>query len=424
MVWTTKLPKSTPLPTGADAHLILVGAGMVGASLALALAPTGMHIKVLERAPQAPEVDLKRWGARVSALNAHAYDVLAQLGIWDTLPRVTPYQKMHVWDAEGTGELEFNAADLQLKSLGYIVENHLVVAALQAKLQDAPNIDLHYGCEPVAMTEPDTQGLRTLVLETASGQQTLKAPLIVAADGAHSPLRQWAHMKTREWDYGHTALVTRVGLQYPHQETAWQAFLAQGPLAFLPLTDLDGHQHQASIVWSTESQHAQRLSALQPQDFARELQKAFGNHLGQIQVLDPVHSFPLRQRHATTYVKPGFALVGDAAHTIHPLAGQGVNLGFKDVHALANLLIEAYEREIHLGDVRILQRYSRSRQPDNLSMMASMEALKRLFGARPLPICWIRNWGMRRLNQQAWIKNALISHALGEHLPLEHPWRA
>ena len=215
---------------------------------------------------------------------------------------------------------------------------------------------------------------------------------MIAADGANSAVRRLAGCATREWDYLHHAIVTSVRCEQPHHRTAWQRFTDDGPLAFLPL-DRQGDEHWCSIVWSTTPEQATRLMALDDEAFRVELGKAFEHRLGRVEAADPRLCIPLRQRHAKRYVEPGLALIGDAAHTIHPLAGQGVNLGFLDAAVLAEVLLHAHGRGERLADERVLSRFERRRMPHNLGMMAAMEGFQRLFQADPLPLRWLRNAG-------------------------------
>jgi 2-octaprenylphenol hydroxylase len=218
--------------------------------------------------------------------------------------------------------------------------------------------------------------------------------------------------QTREWDYGHRAIVATVQVAEPHRDTAWQRFLPSGPLAFLPLPGTED-AHFCSIVWSVEEQLADRLLELEDEAFCRDLDRAFEGNLGGVIGSGPRFAFPLRQRHAVDYVQPGVALVADAAHTIHPLAGQGINLGLQDVSALAQELIAGRERGISPGRPEVLARYQRRRKGENLLMMGAMDGFKRLFEHQALPARWLRNAGMRGVGRIAPLKQRLMRHAMG-----------
>jgi 2-octaprenylphenol hydroxylase len=318
---------------------------------------------------------------------------------------------MTVWDELGTAQINFDAAEIYQDALGCIVENQTIVSALQAVLREQENLQCFYGQKIKSINALAAEsGQHALMLE--SGQQ-VRCQLLVAADGAMSRIRQWAGMPTREWDYQHEAIVATVETEKPHAFTAWQRFSESGPLAFLPLADANSSGHFCSIVWSQDTARAHRLMALDDAAFLAELEAAIEARLGKLVAISPRHAFPLRQRHAKTYVKPGLVLVGDAAHTIHPLAGQGVNLGFKDVSVLADILKQAERQSLDVNNMLLLKRYQRQRQGDNLLMMAAMEGFKRLF-AQPDPVVrWLRNSGMDWVNRQGFLKNQLARHAMG-----------
>jgi 2-octaprenylphenol hydroxylase len=268
---------------------------------------------------------------------------------------------------------------------------------------------------PIKVSEfarTDTQS--TVTLE--DGRQ-LQAPLLIAADGANSRVREWAGFETKEWDYGHHAIVATVTTAQSHQATAWQIFRREGPLAFLPLASVsnngDGAQHYSSIVWSTQPAEAEMLLQLSDAEFAQALGAAFEWRLGAITGVGKRFSFPLRARYARDYVQPGIALIGDAAHTIHPLAGQGINLGLLDAQALAEELLRAQRRGLSPAEPTALARYQRRRKGDNLAMLAAMEAFKRLFGTTDLHVRWLRNTGMKLFDRSAPLKRILIRQAMG-----------
>ena len=392
------------------ADLLIVGAGMVGSALALALRHSGLQILLLDGGPltvtpfdaQAP------FEPRVSALSAASQRILERLGAWDGIGqrRATPYSDMHVWDGSGTGQIHFSAASVHAQVLGHIVENRVVQDGLLERLHDSD-----IGLLPNARLEQLRRSGDEWLLTLADGRQ-LRAPLVIAADGANSAVRRLAGCETREWDYLHHAIVTSVRCSAGHQGTAWQRFTDEGPLAFLPLTR-DGQQDWCSIVWSTTPEHAEQLMALDEAAFLQALERAFEGRLGDVLQADPRVCVPLRQRHAKRYVDVGLALIGAAAHTIHPLAGQGVNLGFLDAAVLAEVLVNACERGERLADVKVLSRYERRRMPHNLALMAAMEGFERLFQANPLPLRWLRNSGLKLVEQIPEAKALFVRQALG-----------
>ncbi|MFD2640738.1 2-octaprenyl-3-methyl-6-methoxy-1,4-benzoquinol hydroxylase [Pseudomonas japonica] len=392
------------------ADLLIVGAGMVGSALALALQHSGLEILLLDGSP----LSVQRFNAeapfepRVSALSAASQRILDRLGAWQGISarRASPYSDMHVWDGSGTGQIHFSAASVHAEVLGHIVENRVIQDGLLERLHDS-EIGLLANARLERMRRSGDEWLLTL----ADGRN-LRAPLVVAADGANSAVRRLTGCETREWDYLHHAIVTSVRCARPHQATAWQRFTDDGPLAFLPLLR-DGQQDWCSIVWSTTPEQAERLMALPDEAFCAELERAFEGRLGEVLGADPRLCVPLRQRHAKRYVAEGLALIGDAAHTIHPLAGQGVNLGFLDAAVLAEVLLAACERGERLADVRVLSRFERRRMPHNLALMAAMEGFERLFQADPLPLRWLRNSGLKWVEQMPEAKALFVRQALG-----------
>ena len=393
------------------ADLIIVGAGMVGSALALALQHSGLQILLLDGGPLSvkPFDQSAAFEPRVSALSAASQRILERLGAWDGIAarRTSPYGEMQVWDGSGTGQVHFSAASVHAEVLGHIVENRVVQDGLLDALYEA---DL--GLLPGARLEQLRRSGDDWLLTLTDGRE-LRAPLVIAADGANSAVRRLAGCATREWDYLHHAIVTSVRCSKQHQQTAWQRFTDDGPLAFLPLAKADDAEHWCSIVWSTTPAEAERLMALDDAAFCHELGKAFEWRLGDVLESDPRHCIPLRQRHAKRYVEPGLALIGDAAHTIHPLAGQGVNLGFLDAAVLAEVLMHALERGENLADIKVLGRFERRRMPHNLAMMAAMEGFERLFQADPLPLRWLRNSGLNLVDGANEAKALFVRQALG-----------
>ncbi|WP_406229226.1 2-octaprenyl-3-methyl-6-methoxy-1,4-benzoquinol hydroxylase [Pseudomonas siliginis] len=392
------------------ADVLIVGAGMVGSALALALQDSGLEVLLLDGSPLSvkPFAAEAAFEPRVSALSAASQRILERLGVWDGIAqrRSSPYTDMHVWDGSGTGQIHFSASSVHADVLGHIVENRVVQDALLERL---------HGCDLGMLANARLEQMRRSgddwLLTLADGR-TLRAPLVIAADGANSAVRRLTGVATREWDYLHHAIVTSVRCSQPHRKTAWQRFTDHGPLAFLPL-ERDGQQDWCSIVWSTTPAEAERLMALEKTAFCAELERAFEGRLGEVISADPRLCVPLRQRHAKRYVAEGLALIGDAAHTIHPLAGQGVNLGFLDAAVLAEVLLQAHQRGERLADVKVLSRYERRRMPHNLALMAAMEGFERLFQADPLPLRWLRNAGLKLVEQMPEAKALFVREALG-----------
>ena len=333
------------------------------------------------------------------------------------MARFQAYSAMHVWDACGTGQLDFTAAEQHLPYLGHIVENCTITSALHQTLE-SKKYQLFEHSQVVDMS---AQEISPRCLTLASGEQ-VSATLVVGADGANSKIRQLAGLPTREWDYPHHALVTRVKITQPHKNTAWQRFTEDGILAFLPLSSAieEGPDaHYCSIVWSRPKAQAEAMQALSEEDFCRALSQAFEYRLGVVTASDKRYVIPLRQRHAKRYVQAGLVLVGDAAHTIHPLAGQGVNLGFLDVAALVETLQKAQQQGYAISSVKTLEQYQSKRRGDNLRMMTLMESFSRLFANQHPMLSLLRNTGMNWVQKLNPIKQHLAQQAMGvgAHLP-------
>ncbi|WP_336365806.1 FAD-dependent monooxygenase [Marinobacter sp. C2H3] len=393
--------------------ILVVGAGLTGTAAAIGLAHQGWRVALVESAsreeltrPMAPAADVHGFEARVSALSPASERLLTELGAWPGIVagRHCPYQDMVVWDGDGTGRIRFEAAELHADALGTIIENRQVVIGLMRALNDT-SVTLIDGVQ-VQRWQPG--GALTL-----SDGQVLSASLVVGADGPQSRLRQWAGLPTREWDYDQDAIVCTVRTRDCHRFTAWQRFATTGPLAFLPLLDDDGDRRYCSIVWSQDTAVARSLMALDDDAFRQALGVAIEHATGEVEAVSARFSFPLRQRHAKTYVGDRLALIGDAAHTIHPLAGQGANLGYADVRVLLEELARARSLGLAPADPLVLGRYQRRRKGDNLAMMVAMDGFKRLFAREELPVRWLRNAGMRWLDGRPAIKHRLAAQAMG-----------
>ncbi len=389
---------------------------MVGLALACALRDSAYRVALVEAREFPAPLQLqasaaKEFEPRVSALTVASQQFFTELGVWQAIvdQRACAFDSMHVWDAAGSAEINFKARDLRQPLLGHIVENRVTTQALLAAVQASRNVTLH--C-PQSVQSADFEKSKNaaVALQLQNGDQ-LTAQLLVAADGGQSSIRELAGFTTREWSYGQRAIVTTVRTEQAHQNTAWQRFLPTGPLAFLPLPG--DEQSCCSIVWSASNEYAEQLIALDDSAFSEALAEAFEHRLGAVQELAPRYSFPLQQRHSTRYVKPGVALLGDAAHVIHPLAGQGANLGIQDVQALAEELQRALARGLQPGSMAVLERYQRRRMGSNLVMMGAVEGFKRLFAESSLPVRWLRNTGMRRLDSLTPVKNHIMRQAMG-----------
>jgi len=368
--------------------IVIVGGGIVGSTAALLLAQQSTHkIAVIEANVSAPH-------KRVSSISLGAQRILKKINAWPE--KASPFTQMYVWEEKGNGKLEFDCRDVNESVLGFIVEDEALRKSLLTQIQQQQNIDFFAPYALTALYEKEN------AIELHTQDKTFTANLVIAADGANSFVRQQAKIELTTWEYEQTAIVTTVTTEYLHQKTAWQRFLTTGPLAFLPLDDL----HACSIVWSAKNDCAKELLTLSDKEFSDRLAKAFDYRLGSIVTVQPRVHFPLTMRHAKNYVKPHLALIGDAAHTLHPLAGQGVNLGIFDAVCLAKTTMTS----THFSHLR---RFERERKSANLAMITAVEALKNLFSLEKNPIATLCTFGLHLTNRTQWLKNFFTSYAIG-----------
>jgi 2-octaprenylphenol hydroxylase len=401
--------------------IVIVGGGMVGATMACLLGRLPLRVALVDQAEQDSSAipfssDSLKFDSRVSALTKASTRLFDKIGAWERIcsMRCCAYQDMEVWDADGTGRIHFSAEEINQPSLGTIVENSIITTALYATLEETENLSLLAPMTIQDLSVSGSAGKQIAGLQTENGRQ-ITTRLVIAADGANSKIRQLADFRTREWDYDHQALVTTVRTELPHNNTALQRFIETGPLAFLPLSPSaqSSDQSYCSIVWSAVPERAEALMAMPDEEMQLELAVSIEHRLGKILEIDKRLAFPLRQRHAIAYTKDNIVLIGDAAHTIHPLAGQGVNLGLLDAAALAQELGRALDAGRSLSDTTVLHRYQRKRIGHNLGMMWVMEGFKHLFAEQALPIRWLRNIGMSGVDNISVIKNQLARRAMG-----------
>lgn len=376
-------------------EILVVGAGVTGLAVAALLAQCRnrdrLRLTVADAASRPQHDAGDDVGLRVSAIATGSVALLDAAGAWPRVvaTRACAYDRMRVWDADcdvgGPATLRFDAADFAVPQLGFIVENDLIRHSLLSVLD----------------------GL-DVALEFDTVVDTPVADLVVAADGASSKLRASAGIATRSHPYGQTAVVTHLRPEAPHRNTAWQRFLRDGPLGILPLAD-----GRVSVVWSTSEARAAEALAASDEELGRLLTEASDRVLGRLEVAGPRGAFPLCARHAERYVQRGFALVGDAAHAVHPLAGQGANLGLRDAAGLAEVVDDALDRNEHPGDRPVLRRYERARKGDNATMLHLMTGLNRLFATDSTLAAELRAAGMRLFNASGPIRARAVKVALG-----------
>lgn len=387
--------------------IVIVGAGIAGAMMANILAQkTALSIAVVDLYAPKPAWSLDHVAPRVSAINHAATQAFHALGLWETLKakRVSPYTHMSVWDHASVGQVDFDCSEVQQPFLGHIVENALMQETLLNALQSRPTVTCLW---PLKLDSIEEKA-NGIVLMTKD-KQALSARLVIAADGARSWVRTAANIATDSAPYHQTALVATVKTEKPHVKVARQCFMETGPLAFLPLEEPNSH----SIVWSCEIEKANRLSAMSDSEFKAALSQAFDFQLGAVVSTSKRVGFPLVMRHVKQYVKPHLALVGDAAHTIHPLAGQGLNIGLMDVIYLAELITQACKKGKPFDSERLLKKYARARRAENAITVKAMGGFKALFGQQNASLILARSHGLRLANKLSVIKHIFIKHAMG-----------
>ena len=397
-------PREMPRRRAAMPDVAVVGGGMVGAAAALALTRAGFDTVLLEARAPTPWQPQDELDLRVVGLAPSSVALLDDLGVWPSIrdARACAYARMHVWDAASGAAIGFDAAAEGRRELGFIVENNLVQWTLWQALDAAGVRRL---CpSAVRGFEAREDHVR---LELDDGE-TLASALLVAADGSASPLRQLAGIGTRGRDYAQRAVVAHVHTERPHESTAWQRFLPDGPLALLPLAD-----GRSSLVWSLPDDRAQRVLALDDAGFRDALGVASDFRLGRVTGTTVRASFPLKLQLAERYQANRFVLLGDAAHAVHPLAGQGVNLGLRDVAELRDTLLSARAAGRDIGAAHVLRRYARRRRSADTLDALGFDALARVYAWRPSPLVAARGAGIRLLDRLTPLKRLLSGHAAG-----------
>lgn len=385
--------------------VIISGGGMVGSALALALGQAGMQVALIEKQAAEPlytpfssneDIDL-----RVSSINLASESWLKQLGAWQQLSqmRLCPYRRLQAFESS-TSTVTFTASEIGRSHLGHIVENNLLQRSLWQQLP--ANVKTFGSASIVSLQQDDT-----LAQVTLDNDQLLKAQLIVAAEGANSLVRQLAGVGTTGWQYQQSCLVALVNTPYPQQDVTWQQFTEHGPRAFLPLSG-----SQASLVWYDEAEKVRKLAAMSPGELQQQIKHVFPEQVGAVEVVKSSW-FPLARMHVNQYFKQRVVLAGDAAHTINPLAGQGVNLGFADAKLLTQLLVDAKEQGIDLASPALLQRYQRKRYRANLAMMSAMDGFYQVFSNDILPVRKLRQLALNIAAHSTVLKNIVARYAVG-----------
>jgi len=387
-----------------DFDVVVVGGGLVGASLALALETAGLNLALIEAQAPQPGAGDADWDSRVYAISPGSAAFLERCGGWQELDmtRVSRVEAMRIFGDDGRSELDFSAYDAGLRELAFIVENRELQRVLWKGLKRAQ----HVAVMAPAACRALTFEAQAAQLELGDGR-VLCPRLVIGADGADSWVRAQTAIAVESRRYHQTAVVANFSITRPHRGTAYQWFRQDGVLALLPLPG-----ERVSMVWSTREEDAARLLELASEELVAQVAAASHGAVGDLQVITPAAAFPLRLQRVRQLVLPRLALVGDAAHNVHPLAGQGVNLGFRDARELAQVLMERGS-QTDCGDYRLLRRYERARREDVAAMQLATDSLQRLFNNEITWLASLRNCGLRLMNRQPQLKNLLVQHAVG-----------
>ncbi len=377
--------------------IVINGGGMVGQAFALSMANTQYRIAIIE--PNDPNpVLLDEFHTRVSAITPKSEQLLKDIGAWTLIQRKHAFTSTHVWDQNSHGTLAFHAKDDNLNQLGHIIENDAIQSALFTALKQTQVDFINAKLDNIKKID---QGYQI----TLDNNEQIECTLLIAADGAKSRIRALSAIEFSEHDYQQQAIVCNIKSTQGFKDATWQRFLSDSIIALLPLSE-----QQASIVWSAQNPLADELTQLSKEEFAQRLSAGVEYRFGEFEVLSSIQAFPLIERSAKTYVKENLALIGDAAHNIHPLAGQGVNLGFADVAELSQQLHTSSKL---LGDYSVLRQYARARRFNNELMAKTMTGLNWIYKENNEPLRWLRGFGMNMINETPALKSFLQKHALG-----------
>jgi 2-octaprenyl-6-methoxyphenol hydroxylase len=384
--------------------VIIVGGGLTGGTLACALAERGLEVDVVDQIdPHQPLVS----DGRSFALSRSSYNLFSKLGLWPQ--EATPISSIHTSDGILPRWVDYHEDDVKGGPLGYVVDSTLLKSRIMEKVLSFPNITVHAPSSAVRFERRSSHAL----IETSDGH-VLKAPLCIAADGKESILRKWMEIPLIQWLYDQVAIVCNMAHTLPHENCAFEHFLAQGPLAFVPRSG-----NESGLVWSIEKDKAEVLLSLSQQEFAEEVQALFGDALGTLTLASERWSYPLKVCLPKRLVEARFALVGDAAHMFHPVAGQGLNVGLRDVAVLTEVLTEAFALGLDLGSLTLLNRYQKRRRMDIFSMTLLTDGLVRVFSNQSRVLAHARSLGFGIVKNVGPLKRLMMRHAMGKagHVP-------
>ena len=390
-----------------DYDIVIIGGGMVGASLACSLSNTSLRVAVIEAIPYGA-ITQPSYDERTITLSYGSSLIYQGLGLWSDIQKrgVSPITSIHISDQGHIGSTRYDAASVGVEALGYVVENRVLGRVLTAALEKNDHIDI---ISPAKLNslEFDATGVN-VAIQTPQAKSSLRARLIVAADGAQSSVRQQLNMGVQRTDYKQTAIVTTITPAQLHAQIAYERFTADGPLALLPLSE-----NRCAVVWSVKPSDVEALLALDESAFLQRLQMNFGERLGAFHKLGKRLTFPLMLTQATETVRPRVVLIGNAAHTLHPIAGQGFNLGLRDVAVLAQVLVDALSDNKDFSAPETLRAYSQWRKQDTRTTIAFTDGLTRLFSNNFLPLMVARNLGLLAVDMLPPLKRHLLRRNMG-----------
>jgi 2-octaprenyl-6-methoxyphenol hydroxylase len=392
-----------------DYDILIVGGGMVGATMAYALSPLPLRIGVIEAVPFKSDAQ-PSYDDRAIALAYGSAKIFESMGLWDKLAdKVSPISRIHISDRGHFGVSRIDAAEEGVEALGYVIENRVVGAVLAEELPRLENVELI--CPATVTSVNLGGGTAQLTLE---GGARLNTRLVIAADGGNSVVRQLLTIPTRSWDYGQTAVIANITPGRPHQGIAYERFTDNGPVALLPNSYAAAEDpRRCSLVWTVRRGDEERVLGLSDEEFLAELQGRFGYRLGTLEKVGRRNAYPLKLVRAKEQVRPRLALIGNAAHTLHPIAGQGFNLGLRDVAVLADVLADAVAESRDVGDSAVMQAYSDWRNWDHKKVIGFTDSLVRLFSNPLAPVALVRNVGLVTLDLVPPLKRLLTRQTMG-----------
>ena len=388
-----------------DFEVVVIGAGVAGSSLALSLAKEGVAVCLIDKGT--PEIKEDISGGRTAALNLASQNILEKLGVKRGIQNyLTPFKNIYVWDSEGTSSLEFSSDEIGQPKLGDVVTNNAILSSIFLLLPNHKNLRFLSG-DRLKTLDPQEESIKVCT----EGGENISCKLVVGADGGLSSVRELSSINIRTWSYDQKALIANLKAEKSHNNTAYQVFTKNGPIALLPMQK--DNEESLSLVWSADIDYAERLLDLDIPSFLNELERKTESVLGKLSMDGEMSSYPLHQLHAKDYYAQRVVLIGDAAHSMHPLAGQGLNLGLGDVEELANRILSSRRHGEDVGNDKMLNDYSKARKSINLRMMGFMEVFKKGFGSTNPWVRLGRNMAFGATQKAPELRKRFIKEAAG-----------